>query len=60
MSFKTLDTVVLTTDLPCLGLRRGDVGAVVQVYSTDAVEVRSGLLDLAISWQFGSWMRSNK
>lgn len=39
MLFKTLDTVVVTTDLPGLGLKRGDIGAVVQVYSSDAVEV---------------------
>jgi Domain of unknown function (DUF4926) len=39
MFFKTLDTVVVTADLPSHGLKRGDVGAVVQVYSTDAVEV---------------------
>jgi len=39
MSFKTLDTVVVTTDLPSHGLKRGDVGAVVQVYSAEAVEV---------------------
>jgi hypothetical protein len=38
MPFKTLDTVVVTTDLPNLGLKRDDVGAVVQVYSGDAVE----------------------
>ena len=39
MPFKTLDTVVVTTDLPNHGLKRGDIGAVVQVYSPDAVEV---------------------
>jgi len=39
MPFKTLDTVVVTTDLPSQGLKRGDVGAVVQVYSAEAVEV---------------------
>jgi len=39
MPFKTLDTVVVTTDLPSHGLKRGDVGAVVQVYSAEAVEV---------------------
>ena len=38
MSFKTLDTVVVTTDLPDLGLKRGDVGAVVEVYSESTVE----------------------
>jgi hypothetical protein len=39
MCFKTLDTVVVTTDLPALGLKRGDVGAVVQVYSAALIEV---------------------
>jgi hypothetical protein len=39
MTFKTLDTVVVTADLPNYGLKRGDVGAVVQLYSPDAVEV---------------------
>lgn len=39
MNFKTLDTVVLTRDLPEHGLRKGDLGAVVQVYEPDGVEV---------------------
>lgn len=39
MPFKTLDTVVVAADLPSFGLKRGDIGAVVQVYSADAVEV---------------------
>jgi Domain of unknown function (DUF4926) len=39
MAFKTLDTVVVTTDLPNHGLKRGDIGAIVQIYSADAVEV---------------------
>jgi hypothetical protein len=39
MSIKVLDTVVMKTDLPSHGLKSGDVGAVVQVYSGDAVEV---------------------
>ncbi len=37
--FKELDTVVLTRDVPEAHLRRGDLGAVVQVYGTEAVEV---------------------
>ena len=37
--FHELDTVVLLRDLPEAGLRAGDLGAVVQVYSPDAVEV---------------------
>lgn len=39
MKFKVLDTVVLDTDLPDLGLRKGDLGAVVQVYKPDGLEV---------------------
>lgn len=39
MSFHTLDVVVLNTDLPAQGLKRGDLGAVVDVYAPDAIEV---------------------
>lgn len=39
MPVKVLDTVVMKADLPSHGLKRGDVGAVVQVYSHDAIEV---------------------
>ncbi|HET6201801.1 MAG TPA: DUF4926 domain-containing protein [Planctomycetota bacterium] len=39
MRFRTLDTVVLERDLPELGLRKGDLGAVVQVYEPDGLEV---------------------
>jgi len=39
MSFKELETVVLDRDLPEHGLRRGDLGAVVQVYEPDGLEV---------------------
>jgi hypothetical protein len=39
MPVKVLDTVVMKADLPSHGLKRGDVGAVVQVYSPDAIEV---------------------
>ena len=38
-AFHELDTVVLLKDVPNAGLRRGDLGAVVQVYGTEAVEV---------------------
>lgn len=38
-AFRELDTVVLVRDLPDAGLRAGDLGAVVQVYAPDAVEV---------------------
>jgi hypothetical protein len=37
--FKLLDTVVLKRDIPDRGLRCGDLGAVVEVYSADAYEV---------------------
>ena len=39
MRFKELETVVLDRDLPEHGLRRGDLGAVVQVYDPDGIEV---------------------
>lgn len=39
MPFKILDTVVVIADLAAHGVRRGDVGAVVQVYGPEAVEV---------------------
>lgn len=39
MSFHALDVVVLNTDLPAQGLKRGDLGAVVDVYSPEAIEV---------------------
>ena len=39
MTFKPLDVVVLIKDLPRHGLKRGDLGAVVEVYEPDALEV---------------------
>lgn len=39
MRFHELDTVVLDRDFPERGLRRGDLGAVVQVYEPDGLEV---------------------
>ena len=39
MRFRILDTIVLDRDLPDLGLRKGDLGAVVQVYKQDGLEV---------------------
>ena len=39
MKFKTLDTVVLDCDLPDHGLQKGDLGAVVQIYRPDGLEV---------------------
>jgi hypothetical protein len=37
--FRELDTVVLLWDFTDAGLRAGDLGAVVQVYAADALEV---------------------
>jgi hypothetical protein len=37
--FKLLDTVALTHDIPAAGLRRGDLGAIVEVLAPDAMEV---------------------
>ena len=39
MNFKLLETAVLNKDLPDLGLKKGDVGAVVEIYARDAFEV---------------------
>jgi len=39
MKFNILDTVVLARDLREYGLRRGDLGAVVEVYEPDGFEV---------------------
>ena len=36
---RELDSVVLVRDVPDAGLRAGDLGAVVQVYAPDAIEV---------------------
>lgn len=39
MDYKELDTVVLMRDVPEQGLRSGDLGAVVQLYGDDGIEV---------------------
>jgi len=39
MKFKALDTVVLDRDVPAFGLRKGDLGTVVQVYAPDGLDV---------------------
>lgn len=39
MKFALLETVVLNRDLPEHGLRTGDLGAVVELYGSDGVEV---------------------
>ncbi len=38
-AFRELDTVVLVRDISEAGLRSGDLGAVVQTYGDEAVEV---------------------
>ena len=37
--FNVLDTVALTHDVPSAGLRRGDLGAVVEIFPPSAIEV---------------------
>jgi len=39
MSFKKLETVVLKHDLPTHGLCEGDLGAIVELYPPDGLEV---------------------
>lgn len=39
MNVKLLDTIVLEKDLADYGLKKGDVGAVVEVYEPDGLEV---------------------
>jgi Domain of unknown function (DUF4926) len=39
MKFKLLDTVALTHDLPHKDLRAGDLGAIVELYEPDGLEV---------------------
>ena len=38
-SFQELETVVLVHDIPEAGLKAGDLGAIVQIYSPEAFEV---------------------
>lgn len=37
--FNVLDTVALTHDVPSAGLRRGDLGAIVEILAPDALEI---------------------
>jgi hypothetical protein len=37
--YKLLDTVALTHDIPSAGLRRGDLGAVVEILAPEAMEI---------------------
>jgi len=39
MKYKVLDTIVLVRDLPSHGLKKGDLGAVVEVYEPEGLEV---------------------
>ncbi len=39
MKFRRLDVVVLERDFPAHGLKRGDLGAVVELYEPDGLEV---------------------
>jgi hypothetical protein len=39
MKFKQLDTVVLDRDVPESGLQKGDLGAIVETYQPDGLEV---------------------
>jgi len=39
MTFRELETVVLERDIPEHGLRKGDLGAVVELYDPDGLEV---------------------
>jgi hypothetical protein len=55
--FKLLDTVVLDRDLPEHGLRRGDLGAVVDLHDPDGLEVEfvlaSGKTQALVSLRHG-------
>jgi hypothetical protein len=39
MTYQLVDTIVLGRDMPEHGLRKGDLGAVVEVYEPDGIEV---------------------
>jgi hypothetical protein len=39
VKFKLLDVVVLQKDLPSKGLKRGDLGAVVELYDAEGMDV---------------------
>ena len=39
MTYQLLDTIVLDRDVPEHGLRKGDLGAIVEVFEPDAFEV---------------------
>jgi hypothetical protein len=64
MKFALLDTVVLNRDLPEHGLRAGDLGAVVELYGADGVEVEfvqpSGQTKALVTLQSGMCAPSPK
>jgi uncharacterized protein DUF4926 len=39
MTFQLLETVVLNRDVPEQGLRRGDLGAIVEIYAPNGLDV---------------------
>lgn len=39
MTLRMLDVVVLNEDQPAHGLKRGDLGTIVEVYAADALEI---------------------
>jgi hypothetical protein len=39
MTYSVLDTIVLDRDVPEHGLKSGDLGAIVEIYEPDALEV---------------------
>ena len=57
MTYKPLDTVVLTRDLPSHALREGDLGVVVHVYEPDGLEVEfvtaSGKTEVLVTLELG-------
>ena len=63
MSYQELETVVLNRDLPEHGLQRGDLGAVVQIYSPNALEVEfvtaSGRTQALVTLQVNDVRRVN-
>jgi hypothetical protein len=39
MKFEKLEIVVLTHDIPQYGLRKGDIGTIIELYPEDGVEI---------------------
>lgn len=57
MSLKLLDCVVLNIDIPQYNLKKGDVGAVVEIYPPDGYEVEfvtgSGMTQALVTVKYG-------